>query len=342
MENKFLRARQLLEEGKEKHFFNEAALYIGDRKGEVFKYFIQSDEKQLYDMASMTKIMTTTMIALKFIEEGRLCLWDTLGTFFEVPKDKQSITIMDLMTHTAGFEPFFDIEKEAHESGRVLEIILKRPLYGEIGKEVYYSCIGYIVLGEILEKVGEDSLDVLTQRYVCQPLGLEHTTHHPVGGHIAATEYNQALGGHLKGIVHDENARFLGLAGNAGLFSNLQDVTNFGSMLASGGMYQGKPYLSSKMFERAISSYTPQMNEARGLGFSLFDGRLHASGDLFSLGSFGHTGFTGTSLFVDSQTGMYVVLLTNRVFYGREDTGFFRMRRQLHNSIVSEYSKNNL
>ena len=329
----------LLEEAKEKKFFEEAILYVGDREGEVFTHCIGADEKTLFDMASLTKIMSTTMVALKMIEEGKLCLFDRLDYFFEVPKDKEEITIQQLMTHTAGFEPFFDIEKEAKTPHKALETIFNRPLYSSIGKEVYYSCVGYIVLGKILEKVGGAPLDYLAKEYVFSPLGLKNTTYKPQGENIAPTEYDDIYGGHLKGVTHDENARFLGVSGNAGLFSNIEDVVTFTKMLARKGLYKDEVYLSEAMFSRAIYPYTKGMKELRGLGFSLYDYNLHPSGDLFSQGSFGHTGFTGTSVFVDKEKGVFVIFLTNRVFHGREDTGFLRFRRQLHNVIVSTWSK---
>lgn len=314
----FVKVKSLLDEGKQKRYFEKAAIYIGNREKTLFEYFIDADKYTLFDMASLTKIMVTTMITFKFIEEGKLCLFDTLENFFEVPEDKKGITISHLTTHTGGFEPSFNIEEVAKTQDRILEVILERPLYSHVGMEVHYSCIGYIVLGKILEKIGGTSLDKLAKLYVFEPLMLTSSTYNPTGTNIAATEYSIEQGRHLKGIVHDENARFIGASGNAGLFSNIEDVASFGRMLANKGM-----------------------QEARGLGFSLYNHDFHPAGDLLSLGSFGHTGFTGTSLFVDKESGLYVVLLTNRVFYGREDTGFLRFKKLLHNVIVNEYTEVN-
>lgn len=336
----FQHVKNMLDEAKNKGFFNHAAICIGNQTGELAEYYINADRYTLFDMASITKIMVTTMVTLRFIEEGKLCLFDTLEMFFDVSQDKKDITIFNLMTHTGGFAPFFDIQKEAVIQEKALQTILSRPLYEKVGKEVYYSCIGYIVLGKILEQIERKSLEQLAKTYVFEPLDMKYSTYKPEGYNIAPTEYSEEYRQHLKGIVHDENARFIGVSGNAGLFSNIEDTSKFAQVLANQGRQKEKIYLTKPMFEKAITPYTAGMQETRGLGFSLYNGRLHASGDLFSIGSFGHTGFTGTSIMIDKETDLYVVLLTNRVFNGREDTGFLRFRRQLHNCIVNEYIRN--
>lgn len=139
-------------------------------------------------------------------------------------------------------------------------------------------------------------------------------------------------------MVHDENARFLGgVSGNAGVFSDLGDMVRFASMLACGGTYGGTPYLSPATLQTAGRNYTPGMNEHRGLGFHLpGPGSFH--GDLFPPGSIGHTGFTGTSLIVDPGSGLYVVLLSNRIHPTRENMKFIRVRRTVHNAAMAEFS----
>lgn len=328
-----------LEIGLEKGFYKHLAIGIGDRDGVLYERFINTNHETLFDMASLTKVVVTTMVAYQMIERGKLCLTDSIADYLDVPADKKGITIQHLMTHTAGFEPFFNIEEAAKTKDQVVQVIMRRPLFRGIGEQVHYSCIGYIVLGKILEKIGQMTLEALAKKYVFEPLGLSSSTYHPVGENIAPTEKYSLENKHLQGIVHDENARFVGNSGNAGLFSNLQDMMVFAHMLACGGKYKDKAYMSPAMFRRGIVNYTEGLGESRGLGFSLYTYNLHASGDLFSYGSFGHTGFTGTSMFVDKETGLYVVLLTNRVYHGREDTGYLAMRRQLHNQIVSQYTK---
>ena len=329
----------------------------------------------LFDMASLTKTMATAMITLRFIEEGLLTLPDPLALYLPVPADKQGITLFHLLTHSSGLPPHIPLWTESDDPAGAIGQILASPLGCVPGMQVAYSCMGYILLGRILELVGGDSLDRLTGKWVFGPLGMKDTGYLPVAPlsafrraaneqdrsarnatteqplppllsaaeqdpppRHAATEQDPATGNWLCGVVHDENARFLGgVSGNAGLFSTLDDCTRFAGMLSNGGRIDGQPFLSPAMFRTAIRNATPGLEESRGLGFSLYDGRPLSCGDLFSVGSFGHTGFTGTSLWMDAQTGLSVVLLTNSVHYGRERDAFFRFRRLLHNAIAAAF-----
>ena len=337
----FEKVKILLDEGKAKHYFERAILVVGNEKGVVYEHQIEADRQTLFDMASMTKVMATTMVALRFIEAGKLSLYDTLADYFDdVPDDKKEITIKHLMTHQSGIEPHFIIESEARTREEVIATILKRPLYCEVGQEVFYSCMGYILLGKILEKIGGAALDVLAKQYVFEPLGMCASTFKPpLDQDIVPTEYSAQYGEHLRGVVHDENARFIGVAGNAGLFSTMSDVMRFSEMLLHKGVIEGKSFLSPAIMNAMTYNYTPGKNEGRGLGVSVYQHNLYPAGELMQIGSYGHTGFTGTSLFVDPVTKVYVALLTNRVYHGREDIRFLRMRRVLHNVIMSDYTK---
>ena len=159
----------------------------------------------------------------------------------------------------------------------------------------------------------------------------------------AATELSPLHGYYIRGHVHDENAHFLGgVSGNAGVFSTLEDMTVFARMLALGGEIpdgSSRRLLSRRTFDLAVQDYTRGMSESRGLGLQLRPPlpALSAAGDLFAYGSYGHTGFTGTSLYVDAKTGIWAVLLTNSVHFGRERTEFFRVRRLFHNTVISTY-----
>lgn len=302
---------------------------------------VPAGEDTRYDMASLTKLLSPTMIALKLLEEGRLTLHDTLGDWFgeeEVPPKRRGLTVFQLMTHTGGFLPHISLE-DACPAGpeSALTAILISPPACLPGTQVHYSCLGYIVLGKLLERVGGAPLDELARRYVFEPLDMVHTGYCPTGGNFAATEL-AGDGRCLSGVVHDENARFLGgVSGNAGVFSDLDDMIRFASMLACGGAHRGGPYLSPAVLRAAGRNYTPGMGEHRGLGFHLpGPGSFH--GDLFPPESIGHTGFTGTSLILDPVSGLYVVLLSNRVHPTRENTKFLRVRRTVHNAVMAELS----
>ncbi|MBE6928885.1 MAG: beta-lactamase family protein [Ruminococcaceae bacterium] len=314
-------------------------------------------DKTLYDVASLTKMVSPTMIALRAIEEGYLSLSDTIGMFFDAPKDKQNISIRRLMTHTSGMEASFHLEDVDPDPDHALDVILHYPLKTPTGTKMEYSCMGYITLGCILEKVLGAPLDVLAKRYVFDPLGMTRTGYNPLSRgetDIACTEYDRATGKYWYGIVHDENARHRrGVSANAGIFSCLDDLTLFAQMLSR----RGRGFLSSAMFEEAVRSQNTDLDEPkvlghylknpgyfttpepRGLGFHLNAVGGGPAGELFAPGSYGHTGFTGTSLFVDNKTGLFMCSLTNRVHFTRACGAHTRMHHCLYNAALAAYTK---
>lgn len=302
----------------------------------------------MYDMASLSKLIGTTMAALKLLEAGKLTLIDNITMYFDdVPQDKRFIDIKMLMTHTSGISAHFRLD---HIDGvtpeRAAEAILAHPLSSEPGTKVEYSCMGYILLAKILEKIEGEPLDAITRRLVFDPLGMARTCYNPIArgeSDFAATEYDKALGRYVNGVVHDENARFLGgVSGNAGVFSCAGDLIRFASMLSSHGAMpwtSGERFLSRVTFDMAIRDYTSKIDteQVRGLGFQLrgHDEEVSAMGDLYSDGSYGHNGFTGPSLYVDRDTGLYSIILANRVHFTRDSARIFRFRRQFHNIALS-------
>ena len=286
----------------------------------------------LYDVASLTKIMSTTMIALRAIDGGNLALSDPISRFFDAPHDKAAITIQDLLTHTGGFEPFFLLEEEVESPEDVVSCILKHPLAAPPDGTPRYSCIGFILLGKILEKIYREPLNLIAEKTVFQPLGMFHTGYLPQKGEFAPTEIDPATGVAWSGLVHDENARFLGgVSGNAGVFTNIQDCARFATMLAIGG----RGFLSNDIFQKAIQNHTKGHETHRGLGFQLAGTKDCFFGGLLPGNSFGHTGFTGTSIVVEPSSGLYIVLLTNRVHPSRDNLGILRFRRHFHTIVYT-------
>ncbi len=286
-----------------------------------------------YDMASCTKIMGATMLALQGLEQGKLTLDDTIGRYFDAPEATRSITIRQLMTHTSGIVPHLLLQEQTDDPTQAVQVILHTPLAGEAGVP-RYSCMGYIVLGNILERIYGDSLDQLAKRRIFDPLGMTHTGYCPTGDNFAATEIDPTTGRMLQGVVHDENARFLGgVSANAGIFSDIQDCVTFAQMLAR----HGTPLLTKATMDKAIHNYTPGFDVHRGLGFHLGGTECNYTGDLMPSCSFGHTGFTGTSIAVDPTTGFFAVLLTNRVHPSRENVSQLRFRRLFHNAAYSTF-----
>ena len=287
------------------------------------------DEHTRWDMASLSKVIGPTMVALRAMEEGQLRLDERVADFFpEAPADKADITVYQLMTHTGGFEPSFRLDRRLTDPADAVRCILEVPLAEKPGVRPIYSCMGYILLAKMLEKRLGAPLNELADRMVFRPLGMSETGYCPPPDAVcAATERDPATGKPWIGIVHDENARFLrGVSGNAGVFMPLCDGIRFAGMLARGG----KGLLREETLARAIRNETPGMEEHRGLGF-----QIAGSPDCFFSPAvpetcFGHTGFTGTSLLVEPESGFWVLLLSNRVYPTRETSALFPFRRRLH------------
>lgn len=368
----FDKTEELIKNGVKNNVFPGAAYAVGDRNGIILKgvfgyrRVIMNEDAPtgvfngkiprnapkltpvtLFDMASLSKVMATSVVALRMIEDGMICLGDTVGRFFDCPDDKKSINIQSLMTHSSGLQAHIQLYNVCKSPDEILKTILESELIYPVGTRVEYSCMGYILLGKILEKVSGKSLDTLAEEYVFSPLGMKTTGYNPItnpklsGYDCVCEEYSPHSQKYIEGVVHDENARFAGgILGNAGVFSTIDDVCRFALMLSNRGVYNGRTILTSAAFEKAICNYTHELpGEDRGLGFYLSSHPLSPSGDLFPYGTYGHLGFTGNSLFVDPETSLFAVLLTNRVHYTRENDKIFRFRRLFHNCVMAEYSR---
>lgn len=349
--------RKAVDEGK----LAGAALAIGDRDRlyveEAFGYTSFAsltgaaeavNRHTLYDMASVSKIMSTTMVALRFIAGGLMDLADTLPVYFgeAVPWDKSQITLFQLLTHTSGYPAHILLEEHMAPGGDVADFLLHAPLAYTPGTQAVYSCMGFILLAKALERISGEPLDRLARRLVFEPLGMAHTGYHRLDQPIdhsntAFTERDHKTGEWLSGIVHDENARFQnGVSGNAGVFSDIVDCARFARMLAGRGTLDGTELIPERIFDQAVRNYTPGMEENRGLGFHLANGHFSYSGLFFDQNAFGHTGFTGPHILVSPDSGLYVVLLNNRVHPERtRDSGNLRLRRLLNTQAALEYDR---
>ncbi|NMA84265.1 MAG: beta-lactamase family protein [Epulopiscium sp.] len=338
MRSTFKNTVKLLEKGLQDQVYPYGVIGIGNPEGEIFRYCVGDvTADKVFDIASLTKIVCTSTIAFQLIQQGDISLHDKLSDFFDVPKDKKDITIQNLMTHTSGLPAYIDLENHCKSPDNILETILNWPLAIAVGTDVIYSCMGYIILAKIIEKVKGMPLDIIFNENIAKPLGLKNTGFCLKHNNIALTSFNDKEEEYFSGIVHDGNARYAGgISGNAGLFSDISDLSKFAQMLSKGGVVNDTKLINERMLKVALKNYTRGMNEDRGLGFSLKNSETHPAGDLFAVGSFGHTGFTGTSLWVDKNSGIYVVFLTNRVYLGVNNTKIIRFRRLLHNSIINE------
>jgi len=294
------------------------------------------NEQTRYDIASLTKPLVVGMLTLRALESGKLCLWDRLGTFLDAPEDKRNITIRQLLTHTAGFPGGLHLWRMSDDPARAAELLLGARLISPPGARVQYCCAGYLLLGLLLECLYGQTLRELAVQEVFWPLRMTSTGYLPAGENIAPTE-RQEDGRLLRGVVHDENARFLGgVAGNAGVFSTADDLALFMQMLAAEGrLPDGTRYLSAPTVRLALRNHTEGLGQARGLGFYLpwYDDGY--TGDLFPRETVGHTGFTGTSFTLDPADGFYVILLSNRVCPTRNNPSIYRVRRLIHNAAYA-------
>jgi len=341
---------ELIKKGLADEAFPGAAISIGDKNGELFRAtygFRQTipqelpmEGETLFDIASLTKLFTS-LVALKLVQDGKLSLGDTLSKFFDAPSDKADITVKHLMTHTSGIPAHEHVYNLVEKPADAPTFILSLELLGSPGDTVVYSCLGYILLGKICEKLGGDTIDNLAKKWLFDPMGLTSTAYNPDKNYtFAATEFDTVTNAWLCGVVHDENARFLeGISGNAGIFASIKDMAVFASMLVNKGCIGDKVLIEKDLFEHAIKNLTPHCPEGRGLGFEVKSDVLISCGNNFSVGSYGHTGFTGTSLWVDVETSLYVVLLTNRVHPTRENVKHMPFRRELHDLCAAEYTK---
>ena len=291
----------------------------------------------LYDMASVSKLMSTTMAALRLWEQGAFSLYDPIRRFFDDAGNFGDADIRHLMTHTSGLTPHIPLYARCHEPGEAVCAILDSAPLNSPGAQVHYSCMGYIILKEILERITGTTLDVLAKELVFDPLGMG-ACYNPASADTAATEFSPHLNRYKCGEVHDENAFFMGgVSGNAGVFASLDDMAKFGAMISGRGTSFGRRFLNPRTFDLAVQNYTPGLDEDRGLGFQLRGTGLSAAGDMTSPDSYGHNGYTGTSVYCDGATGIYMVLLTNSVHYGRDNRmPFFRNRRIFHNLALTE------
>lgn len=326
----FSRTAAFLDGAVEQGAFPDYQAAAGSSRG---IFFSRSTGEGLFDMASLTKFMAAAMTALGLMDRKELRPEDTLARYCDAPPDKSTLTIEQLMTHTAGFSPHWLLEESCSSPDEAIESILTRPLDYVPGTRVEYSCMGYILLGKILEKVGGAGLDRLAGELVFQPLGMTRTGFLPVGENVPPGRYLPTEHG-LTGVVHDENARFLGgVSANAGLFSCAEDTALFAAML----LRQGEGFLRRETFREFLRNRTPDLNKSRGLGIEILkEGESWPAGHRLSPGSYGHTGFTGTSLYIDPARDLFFILLTNRVNLGRDLQVMPGYRAQFHESLLKE------
>ena len=301
----------------------------------------------IYDLASITKVIATTSALMQLIDQKKISLDDKvvdhlpkfIGKQSNYFNQKSQTTIRHLMTHTAGLPPFKQYYlMDGDAQTRLDSVMNTEPQFG-LEKKMVYSDVGLITLGKLVEAVAKMPLDLLVDSLVLKPLGMTSTYYNPPKERmkrIVPTEISEIYRtGLIRGEVHDENAHSLGgVAGHAGLFSTASDLSIFSQMMLNGGNYGWKRIFNSE----TVGAFTKRANvvegSSRALGWDTPDGK--ASGGVYlSDASYGHTGFTGTSLWIDPENQMFVILLTNAVHPNRTNKNpyYFDWRQKIHAAV---------
>ncbi|HET7442392.1 MAG TPA: serine hydrolase, partial [Terriglobales bacterium] len=268
----------------------------------------------IFDIASLTKVVSTTTAVMQLFERGKVKLNDDATKY--IPEfgqnGKEDVTVRQLLTHYSGFAPDLDLQTPWQGKDTAYKMAFEATPQQPPGSGFLYSDINFIVLGALVERVSGMSLDQYAKANIFAPLGMLHTRYLPDAAwrpRIAPTEYDEH-GAMLRGIVHDPTARRMGgVAGHAGLFSTADDLSKFAQAILTGGKI-----LSPLSIEKMTTPEQPPNAPAvRGFGWDIDTQFSSNRGELLPVGSFGHTGFTGTSLWIDPTTRTYIILLTNAV-----------------------------
>jgi CubicO group peptidase (beta-lactamase class C family) len=289
------------------------------------------------------------------VEQGRIRLWDKVKTYvpdfapylLEKGVPDEDARLYHLLTHTSGLPPYTDPKEAEKQIGNpcstddlVNKIIARLPKETPAGKQFTYSCLNYITLAYIVKKTTGQTIAEFSAENVFKPLGMKRTFYNPPSDVLSLCVPTQVVDGKpLLGVVHDPLARLQGgVSGNAGLFSTADDLAVFAQMMLRGGEWNGVRILSPLAVERMVEIFPKVAESGRGLGWDLTSDYGTVRGDLFGYGSYGHSGYTGTSIWIDPETQTAVIFLTNRVH--PDDKGdIIAMRSKVSNVVASSIFK---
>ena len=267
----------------------------------------------IFDIASLTKVVATTPSLMKLFEQGKLRINDPITAYLpDFQGGRSDITVRDLLTHFSGLPPDLNLDPPwtGYDTG-IRRALIEKPTSPPATRFVY-SDINFELLGEIVHRLSGKPLDEYAREAVFAPLGMRETSFHPAPSpRIAPTEIDPATGAPFRGVVHDPTARYMGgVAGHAGVFSTAADLAKYAQMMLDSGDKFVSP-LTVKKFTTPNSP--PDQPILRGLGWDIDSGYSAPRGELFPVGSYGHTGFTGPSLWIDPASKTYIILMTNSV-----------------------------
>ncbi len=309
----------------------------------TFTYKPQSPKievNSIFDLASVTKVVATTTTTMILYDQRRLQLdWKVIDI---VPafqgKDKEKVTIRHLLTHTSGLPGWIRFYLDQNGKEQIIQEICDTELENEPGTTYVYSDLGMIIMQKILETIAQKPLDQLVQDYITIPLDMKRTFYNPDSSlisEIVPTEISEWHKKLVHGFVHDENTYVMGgISGHAGLFSTVRDLSVFCQMYLNRGLYDNTRILKTETIDLFTTRQNLIEGSTRALGWDTRSEQNSMAGDYMSMRAFGHSGFTGTTIWIDPENEVFVVLLTNRVHPTRENRKISRVRPKVHNYVM--------
>jgi CubicO group peptidase (beta-lactamase class C family) len=364
------RVKTIIQEAIDRKDFPGAVLLVG-RKGKIVLHqsFGESQwvpesramsTSMMFDLASITKPVATATSIMILVERGKIRLWDKVKDFIpdfmpyvgEANQDTEGedkpedARLWHLLTHTSGLPPYADMEELSQKFGEtsstemLVDYIAQLEKSDPPGEAFHYSCLGFISLAHIIKKITGQTVAEFSSENVFIPLKMKHTFFAPSPDFQHLCVPTEVVDGKpLVGIVHDPLARLQGgISGNAGLFSTAGDLAIFAHMMLNRGEFKGRRVLGPLAVDRMTSVYPEVVFAGRGLGWDLDSSFSTNSGDLFGPDSYGHTGYTGTSIWIDPETKTFVIFLTNRV-HPSDEGAVVSIRSRVANIVASSIIK---
>lgn len=341
------RLERVLQQAMRDSAFPGAVALVGSRTGILAEASVGRldaadatvpNERTLWDLASLTKVIGMTSAVMRLVQEGRIDLDAPVQRYLPewTGPGKDRVTVRHLLSHSSGLPAWRPLYKEAHSPAEALALVFATPLDTLPGVRMVYSDLGAILLGQIATRVSGIPFDQFVTREVFRPLGMRETRWLPpasLRSRIAPTEVDPWRQRHLRGEVHDENAYALGgISAHAGLFSTAADLSRLARMYLGHGRLDRVQVLDSA----TIEGFTARPNSSlsnRALGWEKPNG-ANSAGKRMSPAAFGHTGFTGTSFWVDPANDVFVILLTNRVNPTRQNTKIGQVRIAVSDAVM--------
>ena len=324
-----------------KKAFPGAAIAVGSKNAIIYKkaYGNYTYDKastavttqSMFDMASVTKAFSTNFCVMKLVDENKIDINKKVCEYIPAfgQNGKEDVRVIDLLIHESGLQAYYT-PKEGQSRQSIIDSIMALPLSYKTNSDMIYSCLNFVTTMLVVEAASGERMYKFYKDNFTDPLEMKSTMYVPTPDCVdqCVTTFT-----HLKGIVHDPLARGLeGLSGNAGLFSSVEDLSKLCILLLNKGMYNGKRYLKAETIEYFSKKYSDRTTRAIGFDTRSNDGTA-SSGKLFSPGSYGHLGYTGTSIWIDPVKEIFVVFLTNRV-YPDDTASIKRIRPKVHDAVI--------